>query len=151
MGFGGASLPDATPAAHDAAMPSIRAALDLRPSARTPLMTPALGAALLAAFGGTAVLAGLRRRGPVGLAVAAAGGAIAYRGLTGSSLADRLVDVRTVSEPRLAIGPRGWSLDDDGALVVRRSITIAGTSDAVDAILVDPASLAVLSPSIDAS
>lgn len=114
-------------------------------------MTPALGGALLAAFGGTAVLAGLRRRGPVGLAVAAAGGAIAYRGLTGSSLTDRLVDVRTVSEPRLAIGPRAWSLDDDGALVVRRSITIARTSDAVDAILADPASLAVLSPSIDAS
>jgi uncharacterized membrane protein len=114
-------------------------------------MTPALGGAMLAALGGTAVVAGLRRRGPAGLAVAAAGGALAYRGLTGSSLTDRLVDTRAISEPRLAIGPRAWSLDDDGTLVVRRSITIARTSDAVDAILADPASLAVLSPSIDAS
>jgi uncharacterized membrane protein len=114
-------------------------------------MTPALGGAMLAALGGTAVVAGLRRRGPVGLVVAAAGGALAYRGLTGSSLADRLVDRRTIRQPRLAIGPRAWSLDDDGTLVVRRSITIARTSDAVDVILADPASLAVLSPSIDAS
>jgi uncharacterized membrane protein len=132
-------------------MPFLASMLDPNPSGRTRAMSPALGGTLIGAAGAALVVSGLRRRSLAGLVVAAVGGVLAYRGLTGASLAERLVDVRMAAQPRLAIGPRAWSIADDGTLEVRRAVTVARTTDAVDALWSDPAAVAVLSPTIDDS
>jgi uncharacterized membrane protein len=73
---------------------------DPRPSGRTGAGTPALGGIAVALGGLLAILSGLRRRSRLGLVLAALGGLLVYRGVTGASLLERLIDLRSLRRPR---------------------------------------------------
>jgi uncharacterized membrane protein len=74
--------------------------VDPHPSARTSAGTPGLGGLLFALAGILTILVGLRRRSKLRFLYVALGGGLVYRGVTGMSLAERLVDFRSLTRPR---------------------------------------------------
>jgi hypothetical protein len=128
-------------AAQHVVMRRISLFLDPRPSARTPVGTPAAGGMVLGAAGIALAGYGLRRRSLLGKGLALVGGGIAYSGLSGMNPARRLVDPRTITRPFPAL-PNAAPIRASGEPMVRRAATIARSADAVQALLTDPAALA---------
>jgi hypothetical protein len=115
-------------------------ATDLRPSARTAVGTPALGGLLIGGTGLALASLGLSRRGMTGVALTVIGLGLTYQGLSGTPPVTRLVDPRTLRRPfPAAPGAAPVSRPADGR--VHHGITIARSSDAVEALVDDPAAI----------
>jgi uncharacterized membrane protein len=77
--------------------------VDLRPIARTGLGTLGFDRYALALAGTVALAIGLARRSVAGALLAVLGGALAYRGITGTSLRERLVEPDAAARPRFRL------------------------------------------------
>lgn len=114
---------------------------DLRPSARTGLGTPGVGGMLIAAAGAAAVVVGLLRRSLLGAALALVGAALAYRGLTGMSLLERLRDGDAASHPRYRLS---MSMRPPRSTMVTATISVNRELEPVFLFWRNPANLTLL-------
>jgi uncharacterized membrane protein len=114
---------------------------DLRPSARTGIGTPGVGGMVLAAVGTGTVVAGLLRRSLLGAAVALVGVGVAYLGLTGMSLLERLRDGDAASHPRFRLS---MPMRPSGSTMATSTITINRELEPVFLFWRNPANLALL-------
>jgi hypothetical protein len=98
---------------------------------------------VLSAAGFALALAGLARGGPIGIAGAVAGTGLAYRGLTGAGVLQRLIDPARARGPFPAV-PDGAPIRVPSDGMIRRSTTVARTADAMDALIRDPGAVAAI-------
>jgi hypothetical protein len=102
--------------------------------------TPALGGLVIGGAGLALASLGLTRRGLAGVALTAIGLGLTYQGLTGTTPVTRLVDPRSLRRPFPAAPDAApVSRPRDGA--VHHGLTIARSSDAVEALVDDPTAI----------